>query len=77
MNAVMSTERIRLIIDTDDVVRRAVGLRKLKMPSGTTNSDVVNEILRAALAEEIAQVEGYEQEASDKRKSKKKGGEKG
>jgi hypothetical protein len=69
MIADMATERIRLIVDTDDVLRRAVHLRKIKMASGTTVSDVVNGILRAALAEEVRQVEGYQAEAP-----KKKGG---
>lgn len=75
MNALM-TERIRLIIDTEDVIRRAVHLRKIKMPTGTTVSDVVNGILRQALAEEIGQVEGYpkaeEGAAKAPRKGKKK-----
>ena len=61
------TERIRLIIDTDDTVRRAVQLRRIKMPRGTTASDVVNEILRGALAEEIAQLGGYPDEGEPAR----------
>jgi hypothetical protein len=52
-------ERTRLIIDTDDVLRRAVHLRRIKMPTGTTVSDVVNGILREALAREIAEVSNY------------------
>jgi hypothetical protein len=55
----MATERIRLIIDTDGILRRAVHLRRLKMPDGTTVSDVVNGILREALAEEVKQIESY------------------
>ena len=54
MLAVM-TERIRLIIDTDDEVRRAVQLRRLRQAGNPTTSDVVNAILREALAEEIAE----------------------
>jgi hypothetical protein len=52
-------KRIRLIIDTDDAIRRAVHLRALKMGSDVTNSDVVNDILREALADEIAEVKSY------------------
>jgi hypothetical protein len=43
-------------------LKRAVLLRKIKMPSDVTISDVVNGILREALAEEIAQVERYQSE---------------
>jgi hypothetical protein len=58
MSALMA-ERIRLIIDTEDVVRRAVRLRALKMGGDVTISDVVNAVLREALAVEIAEVEKY------------------
>jgi hypothetical protein len=51
--------RIRLIIDTEDEIRRAVRLRALKMGEDVTNSDVVNEILRKALASEILEVRGF------------------
>jgi hypothetical protein len=61
-------ERTRLIIDCPDVIRRAVHLRRLKMASGTTNSDVVVEILREALAQEIREVESYQRQ--EKRKGK-------
>jgi hypothetical protein len=61
MNAVMA-ERTRLIIDTDETVKRAVLLRKIKMPSDPTISDVVNGILREVLAAEIAEVERYQSE---------------
>jgi hypothetical protein len=56
MSTVMS-DRIRLIIDTDDDIRRAVQLRRIKMPRGTSTSDVVNQILRQELAEEIASLQ--------------------
>ncbi len=55
------TERVRMIVDTEDEIRRAVGLRLLKMPHGTTRSDVVNGILRDALAEELAEMKRYQQ----------------
>ncbi len=61
MNGAMATDRIRLIIDTDDATRRAVRLRALKMGQDTTISDVVNVILREVLADEIAEVENYPQ----------------
>lgn len=57
MTGVMA--RIRLIIDTDDDIRRAVRLRAVKMGGDVTNSDVVNAILRDALAAEIAEVHTY------------------
>jgi hypothetical protein len=59
MSTVMTAERIRLIIDTEDDVRRAVHLRRLKMPGTASVSDVVNAILRAALAREIEEVRAY------------------
>src|SRR5262249_48337808 len=49
-------ERTRIIIDTEDVVRRAVHLRRIKMPAGASVSDVVNGVLREALAKEIQEV---------------------
>jgi len=52
-------ERIRLIIDTDDDLRRAIKLRLLRGPAGATTSDLVNEILRKALADEVAEVQSY------------------
>jgi Arc/MetJ-type ribon-helix-helix transcriptional regulator len=70
MNAVMA-ERIRLIIDTEDVIRRAVQLRKVKSGAGESVSDIVNAILREALAEEIKELE--EHAASEDRKRKKGG----
>jgi hypothetical protein len=70
MTALMA-ERIRLIIDTDDVVRRAVHLRRIKTPGTPSNSDVVNAILREALAEEIAEVEGYDKSGGEKPRRKK------
>jgi hypothetical protein len=70
MNAVMA-ERIRLIIDTEDVIRRAVQLRKVKAGLGESSSDIVNAILREALAEEIAELERHAQgEEGKKRKGK-------
>ena len=62
MPALMA-ERIRLIVDTDDLIRRAVRLRALKRGSDVTVSDVVNEALRKEFAEEIAEVENYPQAA--------------
>ncbi len=56
---VLMTERIRLIIDTDDLLRRAVHLRRIKMGGSVTASDVVNGILREALAQEINEVASY------------------
>jgi hypothetical protein len=63
-------ERTRLIIDTEDILRRAVHLRRLKMAYDTSVSDVVNEILREALAQEIREVEAYMRQ-----EKKKRGGE--
>ncbi len=59
--SVSMTERIRLMVDTEDVIRRAVRLRALKQGDDVTNSDVVNAILREALADEIAEVSSYPQ----------------
>jgi hypothetical protein len=73
MNAVM-TERIRLIIDTEDVVRRAVQLRKIKSGADTI-SDVVNGILREVLADEIAELEQHAQKQSGSPKRRKPKGE--
>jgi hypothetical protein len=70
----LMTERIRLIIDTDEVTRRAVHLRRLKMPAGTTMSDVVNDILRDALAEEVEQIKSYGALGGAPKPRKKKGG---
>lgn len=70
MNALM-TDRIRLIIDTEDVVRRAVQLRKVKSGTGETISDIVNEILRAALAEEIEELERHARIGQAKKKRDK------
>jgi hypothetical protein len=74
MTVDMATERIRLIIDTDDVVRRAVHLRRIKSAGQITVSDVVNGILREALAAEIAEVEGYQSEEPPTPPKGKKGG---
>jgi hypothetical protein len=52
------TERIRLIVDTTDDVRRAVLLRRIKTGAASI-SDLVNAILREVLAEEIAEVQSY------------------
>jgi hypothetical protein len=71
-------ERIRLIIDTEDVLRRAVHLRRLKMPAGTTVSDVVNGILRAALANEVEEIQSFGEiggEAPRPKRKRKDGGE--
>jgi hypothetical protein len=69
-------ERTRLIIDTEEVIRRAVRLRALK--TGEDNSEVVNAILREALADEIEEVSKYPQVKGGKkpgRKPKKRGGD--
>lgn len=63
-----TAKRIRLIIDTDEVVRAAVSLRALK--TGKGHSEVVNEILRAALAGEISEVSTYPQFGGKRRKGK-------
>lgn len=74
MNAVMA-ERIRLIIDTEDVVRRAVHLRKVKSGGDATASDIVNAILREALAAEIAELEQHTQsQQGGEKKPKKRAG---
>ncbi len=56
------TERTCMIVDTDDAIRRAVQLRKVKMARGTSLSDVVNGILRGTmkpLTQELAELEQY------------------
>ncbi len=58
-NDTTKPERIRLIIDTEEVIRAAVRLRALK--TGKDNSEAVNDILREALASEIAEVRRYPQ----------------
>ena len=70
MLAVMA-DRIRLIVDTEDLIRRAVHLRKVKSGTSDSISDIVNEILREALAEEIAELEHHSQAKGE---GKKKGG---
>jgi hypothetical protein len=65
MNAVMA-ERIRLIIDTEEEVRLAVRLAATK--ADVSPSQLVNDILRKALAAEI-------QDARKYLPRKKKGGE--
>src|SRR5262245_20667559 len=70
---VVMVERIRLAIDTDEVVRRAARLRSVKRGGGVTLSDIVNEILREALAEEIAELEQASGETTEPRKSKRPG----
>ncbi len=54
------TERIRLIIDTDEITRQAVTLRALKLSAKRkrriSNSDLLNEILRTELADEIREL---------------------
>jgi hypothetical protein len=53
-------DRIRMIVDTEDVIRRAVQLRALKQGVVARRkvgySEVVTAILREALAEEIAEL---------------------
>jgi hypothetical protein len=57
-------DRIRMIVDTEDVIRRAVQLRALKQGVVARRkigySEVVTAILREALAEEIAELLGEE-----------------
>ena len=48
-------ERIRLIIDTEEVLRRAVRLRAAAR--GITHSDVINELIRKHLPKEVADAE--------------------
>lgn len=50
-----SVERIRLIVDTTELLRRAVKLRAAK--EGLTNSEVINRLIREYLAEELEEVE--------------------
>jgi hypothetical protein len=71
--------RTRLIIDTEDVIRRAIRLRAVKIGGDVTISDLVNEALREAFADEIAEVEAYPHGTTGTgkkpgRKSKKEGG---
>lgn len=56
MNAVM-TERIRLIIDTDEDVRLAVKLAASK--ADLSVSDLINKVLRERFAEEIRDARKY------------------
>lgn len=58
--------RIRLIIDTEDVIRQAVRLRALKRRC--TASDVVNEVLRREFAEEIEDLQPKEPDPAPKRR---------
>jgi hypothetical protein len=68
------TDRIRLIVDTDAVIRRAVQLRKAKSLPGESMSDIVTAILRDALAEEIAELERHDR-GEDRPARKRRGGE--
>jgi hypothetical protein len=69
-------ERIRMIVDTTDTVRRAVQLRRVKLGGKESLSDIVNAILEEALAEEIAEIQRFDApgEAKEK-KTKRKGGD--
>ena len=49
-------DRVTLIIDTDDVLHRALGLRAAR--DGGSVAEVVNGILRRALAAELDEVAG-------------------
>ena len=49
-------ERVTLVVDTDDVLHRALGLRAAR--DGGSVAEVVNAILRQALAAEIDEVTG-------------------
>ncbi len=50
------TEPVRLTLDTDDVIERALRLRSVK--EGRSPSEVITQILRKALAAEIDEVSG-------------------
>jgi ribosomal protein S7 len=66
-------DRIRLVVDTEEVIRRAVRLRALR--TGKDNSDVVNDVLREALADEITEASKFPHATGKKRGRKpKKGG---
>lgn len=56
MNSIMA-ERIRIIIDTEEVIRLAVRLAATK--ADLTASQLINGILRKALAGEIADAKKY------------------
>jgi hypothetical protein len=56
MNALM-TERIRIIIDTEEDVRLAVRLAATK--AGVGVSELINDILRRELADEIKDARKY------------------
>jgi cytochrome c553 len=62
----------RFIILTQEVVRTAISLRALR--TGKDNSDVVNDILRDALADEIEEASKFPHTTGKKRGRKKKGG---
>jgi hypothetical protein len=64
-------ERVRMIIDTTDTIRRAVQLRRVKLGGTGTLSEVVNAILQEALAEEIAEVERYDAPKTKKPKDRR------
>ena len=66
-------DRIRLIVDTEEIIRLAVRLRGLR--TGQDNSQVVTEILRKALAEEIAEASKFPQISGKKPRPKKGGAE--
>jgi plasmid stability protein len=53
----ISSDRVRLIIDTDEEVRLAVRLAATRQ--GVSISDAVNEILRKALGKEIEDAKKY------------------
>jgi hypothetical protein len=50
-----------MIVDTDIAIRNAVRLRHLKRGGKGTLSDIVNEILRKELAQEIEEVSSYKE----------------
>ena len=56
-NRIDKRDRTRLVVETTELLRRAVRLRVLKHEDNVTSSDVVNEILTTALADEIAEVQ--------------------
>jgi hypothetical protein len=64
------TEHIRLIFDTEEIVRRAVQLRRVKSRSGETMSVIIDGILREALAEEIDELKKHDRGENKPKKRK-------
>lgn len=71
MQAIMA-ERIRLIIDTDEVTRRAVRIRAAR--KGKTPSELLTELVREHYAREVKEAEQeIEQEVAEASKKTGKG----